>query len=46
MVDDYYRVVLPDSELPTQWYNVISDLPSPPPPPLHPGTLAPVGQMI
>ncbi len=43
MVDDYYRVVLPDSELPTQWYNVISDLPSPPPPPLHPGTLAPVG---
>ncbi len=43
MVDDYYRVVLPDSELPTQWYNVIGDLPSPPPPPLHPGTLAPVG---
>ena len=24
--------------MPTQWYNVIADLPSPPPPPLHPGT--------
>src|SRR5690606_40020393 len=25
------------------WYNVLADLPSPPPPPLHPGTLQPVG---
>ncbi len=40
---DYYRVTLPDSEVPTQWYNVIPDLPAPPPPPLHPGTLEPVG---
>jgi tryptophan synthase beta chain len=38
-----YRYVLPESELPTQWYNLIPDLPSPPPPPLHPGTLQPVG---
>jgi tryptophan synthase beta chain len=38
-----HRVVLPESELPTQWYNLIPDLPSPPPPPLHPGTLQPVG---
>ena len=29
--------------MPTTWYNVIPDLPSPPPPPLHPGTLQPVG---
>ena len=29
--------------MPTQWYNVIADLPEPPPPPLHPGTLQPVG---
>jgi tryptophan synthase beta chain len=29
--------------MPTRWYNVIPDLPSPPPPPLHPGTLQPVG---
>jgi tryptophan synthase beta chain len=38
-----YRFVLPESELPTQWYSLVPDLPSPPPPPLHPGTLQPVG---
>jgi len=38
-----HRFVLPESELPTRWYNLIPDLPSPPPPPLHPGTLQPVG---
>ena len=43
MAQDYYRVTLPESELPTQWYNVIPDLPAPPPPPLHPGTLEPAG---
>ena len=31
MADDYYRVMLPESEMPTQWYNVIPDLPAPPP---------------
>ena len=29
--------------MPRQWYNVIPDLPAPPPPPLHPGTGQPVG---
>ena len=29
--------------MPTQWYNIIPDLPTPPPPPLHPGTKLPVG---
>jgi tryptophan synthase beta chain len=38
-----HTFVLDESEMPTQWYNVIPDLPSPPPPPLHPGTLQPVG---
>ncbi len=38
-----YRYVLPESELPTRWYNLVPDLPVPPPPPLHPGTLQPVG---
>ena len=32
-----------ESQIPAQWYNVIPDLPAPPPPPLHPGTLQPVG---
>jgi tryptophan synthase beta chain len=38
-----HTFALDESEMPTQWYNVIPDLPSPPPPPLHPGTLQPVG---
>src|SRR6201996_316757 len=38
-----HKILLAESELPTQWYNVVPDLPSPPPPPLHPGTLQPVG---
>jgi tryptophan synthase beta chain len=38
-----HKIMLDESQLPTQWYNVVPDLPSPPPPPLHPGTLQPVG---
>jgi tryptophan synthase beta chain len=38
-----YKYLLPEADLPTQWYNVIPDLPTPPPPPLHPATLEPVG---
>jgi tryptophan synthase beta chain len=37
------KILLDESELPRQWYNLIADLPSPPPAVLHPGTLAPVG---
>ncbi|HEX5115253.1 MAG TPA: TrpB-like pyridoxal phosphate-dependent enzyme [Pseudonocardiaceae bacterium] len=37
------KYLLAESEMPTQWYNVIPDLPAPPPPPLHPGTGQPVG---
>ncbi|QKV78952.1 TrpB-like pyridoxal phosphate-dependent enzyme [Amycolatopsis sp. Hca4] len=40
---DQTKYVLDESDLPTQWYNVIPDLPEPPPPPLHPGTREPVG---
>ncbi|GAA1594187.1 TrpB-like pyridoxal phosphate-dependent enzyme [Actinomadura kijaniata] len=28
---------------PTHWYNIVPDLPAPPPPPLRPGTREPVG---
>src|SRR3712207_5339048 len=38
-----HKVLLDESELPTRWYNVLHDLPSPPPPVLHPGTGQPVG---
>lgn len=40
---DVTKVVLPESELPKAWYNILADLPSPPPPPLHPGTKQPIG---
>ena len=30
------KFLLPESELPTHWYNVVADLPAPPPPPLGP----------
>ena len=32
----------PDEQV-THWYNIVADLPVPPPPPLHPGTREPVG---
>src|ERR1700712_3418621 len=37
------KILLDESEQPAQWYNLIHDLPTPPPPVLHPGTLQPVG---
>ena len=42
-MDHQVKYLLQESELPRQWYNIIPDLPSPPPPPLHPGTHEPVG---
>jgi tryptophan synthase beta chain len=42
-VTELTKIVLPESELPARWYNLVPDLPSAPPPPLHPGTFAPVG---
>ena len=43
MSDNYVKVILPEDQMPTQWYNVVPDLPEPPPPPLHPATLEPIG---
>jgi tryptophan synthase beta chain len=43
VTDTPTRILLDESEIPTHWYNVIADLPAPPPPPLHPGTHEPVG---
>src|SRR5262249_8344596 len=42
-MDHQVKSLLDESEMPRQWYNVIPDLPAPPPPPLHPGTGQPVG---
>ena len=38
-----HAYLLDEDSIPTTWYNVIPDLPSPPPPPLHPGTHEPAG---
>ncbi len=37
------KITLPEKEIPSQWYNILADLPSPLPPPLHPVTKKPVG---
>jgi tryptophan synthase beta chain len=37
------KFLLAESELPRRWYNIASDMPSPPQPVLHPGTGQPVG---
>jgi tryptophan synthase beta chain len=37
------RYLLPDDQMPTAWYNLVPDLPAPPPPALHPGTGQPAG---
>jgi tryptophan synthase beta chain len=42
-MDRQVKYTLPESELPRQWYNIVPDLPAPPPPPLHPGTGQPAG---
>jgi tryptophan synthase beta chain len=40
---DTVKYVLDETRIPKRWYNIVADLPSPPPPVLHPGTLQPVG---
>ena len=37
------KYVLTEDQMPTQWYNLQADLPTPAPPVLHPGTGQPIG---
>ena len=37
------KFLLDESRMPRHWYNIMADLPVPAAPPLHPGTLQPVG---
>lgn len=37
------KILLSESEMPRQWYNIIADMPNKPLPPLHPATKQPVG---
>ena len=40
---DRVKYLLDETRLPATWYNLAADLPTPCPPPLHPGTLQPLG---
>ncbi|MBU6333643.1 MAG: TrpB-like pyridoxal phosphate-dependent enzyme [Chloroflexi bacterium] len=40
---DQVKYLLDEDRLPTAWYNIAADLPTPPPPPLHPVTGQPIG---
>ncbi len=37
------RIVLPESEIPKSWYNIMADMPNLPRPPLNPATKEPAG---
>ena len=37
------KITLPESEIPTHFYNIVPDLPTLRSPPLHPGTREPIG---
>ena len=39
---DTVKYLLDEARMPKAWYNLVADLPVPPPPPLHPGTLKPL----
>jgi tryptophan synthase beta chain len=40
---DTVKYLLREEDIPTHWYNIMADLPTPPAPPLHPGTGKPIG---
>ncbi len=43
MATDRTKYVLDEEQIPRSWYNVVADLPGPPPAVLHPGTGQPIG---
>jgi tryptophan synthase beta chain len=40
---DSIKYTLDERDIPKHWYNIVADLPSPPPPALHPATRQPIG---
>jgi len=42
-MNDTVKFLLDETRLPRYWYNLVADLPTPPPPPLHPATFQPLG---
>ena len=37
------KITLSEREIPQHWYNIVADMTNKPRPPLHPGTLEPIG---
>ncbi|MCY4190469.1 MAG: TrpB-like pyridoxal-phosphate dependent enzyme, partial [Rhodospirillaceae bacterium] len=37
------KYLLDENDIPKEWYNIMADFKNPPIPPLHPGTMQPVG---
>jgi len=42
-VSEQVKFTLGEDRIPRAWYNIMADLPAPPPPVLHPGTGQPIG---
>src|SRR5271163_3084703 len=42
-MSEHTKHLMGEGKIPHAWYNIVADLPSPPPPVLHPGTGQPVG---
>src|SRR3984957_4927915 len=42
-LSDQHKYVMGEDRIPHAWYNLMADLPAPPPPVLHPGTGQPIG---
>jgi tryptophan synthase beta chain len=42
-MSDTIKYTLPETAIPKTWYNIVADLPKPPPAVLHPGTGKPIG---
>ncbi|MDH5716699.1 MAG: TrpB-like pyridoxal phosphate-dependent enzyme [Spirochaetia bacterium] len=37
------KYILDEKDIPKKWYNILSEMPNKPHPPLHPGTIKPIG---
>ncbi len=42
-MSEQVKFLLAEDQIPAAWYNIVADLPEPPPPVLHPGTGRPIG---
>ena len=43
-MSDQLKYAWARTAIPRAWYNIVADLPAPPPPVLHPGTGEPIGR--